>query len=165
MLQFNFNKKKLFKKTLFVFLCFLIILNIFVIIENIQNKFQETEMSKDFENNPDLNKCLKILFDFNGFLFDGKFFDVPGNIFVAGVFQDTAIDLNDKLKIEYEEICNLHFTFNKNLNNILITGFFLNCSTFSVQISIFYKRNEFYWIGYGDKEFKYFGDVNRALNL
>lgn len=54
-----------------------------------------------------------------------------------------------------------------NSNALLPTIFFLKCDTFDIQLSVFYKRGEYYWIG-DDKEKKtqpkWFGDVPRALN-
>ncbi len=53
------------------------------------------------------------------------------------------------------------------LSKLVTTMFILDCSSFRIQISIFYKRGEFYWIG--DDETKnstpeFFNDYSRAMN-
>ena len=47
------------------------------------------------------------------------------------------------------------------------TIFFLNCENLKIQVTVFYKRGEFYWIG--DDATKqsvpvFFGDVSRGMN-
>ena len=68
------------------------------------------------------------------------------------------------------EICRMNLIYNQNLTHI-----FVDCSgpatshlELSLQIAIFYEKQEFYWIGdtreFSDKfNFNYFGDKQRIL--
>ena len=53
------------------------------------------------------------------------------------------------------------------LNRLVTTMFVLKCKSFTIQISVFYKRGEFYWIGDDQTKNstpKYFNDYPRAMN-
>ena len=55
----------------------------------------------------------------------------------------------------------------KLLKKRILTNFYLECEHFVLQLSLVYKRSNFFWIGKGDYEdlqiSKYFGDHDRAL--
>jgi hypothetical protein len=43
----------------------------------------------------------------------------------------------------------------------------LNCETLDIQLSLFYKRGDYYWIGQDENNVannKWFGDFNRGIN-
>ncbi len=49
----------------------------------------------------------------------------------------------------------------------MTTLFFIECKEIKIQLSVFYKRGEYYWIGDdGSKttDPKWFGDVPRGIN-
>ncbi len=52
------------------------------------------------------------------------------------------------------------------INKTVPTIIYLNCTKIKIQLSIFYKREEFYWIGEDEKKIGMpvdFGDTPRAL--
>jgi hypothetical protein len=54
------------------------------------------------------------------------------------------------------------------LEKLVSTLFFIKCNKITIQLTVFYKRGEFYWIGNdGTKKSrpKWFGDVPRGMNL
>ena len=66
--------------------------------------------------------------------------------------------------------CNLIEKIGIYRDKLVTTIFYINCKNTSiVQISVFYKRGDFYWIGDDDNQSKqsqakYFGDIPRAMN-
>ena len=83
---------------------------------------------------------------------------------IAGIFEKSFKKLNQEL-IEEFDFWNLKYGIGVNYNENFITGIFADFLNFSVQVSVFYVRNKFLWIGYANKNFHYFGDIDRALNL
>jgi hypothetical protein len=63
--------------------------------------------------------------------------------------------------------CNITEVKGEYLDKITTTLYFVNCPKIQIQLNIFYKRGDYYWIG-GDKSKKsypkYFGDVPRGIN-
>jgi hypothetical protein len=53
------------------------------------------------------------------------------------------------------------------LNKIVPTIYFIKCPMYEIQLNVFYKRGDYYWIG-DDKskksDAKFFGDVPRGIN-
>ena len=64
--------------------------------------------------------------------------------------------------------CNLIEKIGIYIDKLVPTIFYINCKNEPiVQISVFYKRGDFYWIGdsqYKNTQAKYFGDIPRAMN-
>ena len=54
-----------------------------------------------------------------------------------------------------------------NMEKLVPTALFFKCNKMTIQVSIFYKRGDYYWIGDDIKKQSnplWFGDVPRAMN-
>ena len=162
-----FSIKKKIKKILMLALSIIIMMTIFHFWQNTDIKYMTNTRKYKNSNQKNLfNRCSNILFDKGAFYIKNIIRNDTSNNqvkMVYGVFLKTFNDLNEKLQNEFGEICVLnHFTVT-HLKRI--TGIIIECKEFLVQISVFYRRKNFYWIGFADKKFEFFGDINRALNV
>lgn len=63
--------------------------------------------------------------------------------------------------------CNLKPANGTYIDKNLYSNLYLNCETLDIQLSLFYKRSDYYWIGQDENNignYKWFGDFNRGIN-
>ena len=159
----NLNKR--YKRLIITLL--IIVLVIIFYFKQPSDYLNGTDQVQRYYKTEDFKKCLKILNENEVFLMNDmfeKFSDSYSKI-LAGVFEDSVKNLTDKLVKEFVEKCNFIFGSGTYIDKDQINGVSMKCPQFSVQISVFFKRNNFYWIGFANKKFEHFGDVSRALNL
>ena len=174
MLKILSNKKRFKLLTIFLAVLFIktlsLIKNKYTIINRIKNESLFIEIEDTYmkfsKNDQALISCLSILYENNVFLIKNKFFKISNNRKILdGKFDENLKKFNQNLIQHFNKTCILIF-INKTQSSYLklLTGIYVNCSSFSVQISIFYRRNHFYWVGFADKDFEFFGDLDRAFN-
>lgn len=79
------------------------------------------------------------------------------------------IEKKDNLKSHYNLNCQIVESEGTLHTDKVQTNFYLNCTYVRIQLSIFYNRNEFLWIGKDESQAspfkpKWFGDIPRAVN-
>ena len=158
-LRFSYKLKR-------ILLVFLLSICVLINLIFLLNNKTELKSIETFQIILDFKKFVAILFEKNGFLIDNEYFSLPGKKtkLIAGVFNSSLKEFNEELTVKFAS-CNFNFGIGSNYNKNLVTGIFIDCFSFSVQILVFYVRNNFYWIGYVNKIFQFFGDKERALNL
>ena len=73
----------------------------------------------------------------------------------------------NNLKTNYNLNCQILESVGNLYSKNVQTNTYLNCTYVRIQLSVFYNRNEFLWIGKDDsflKLPKWFGDIPRAMN-
>ena len=161
----------------------LILVNIIAVIIFLQ-VFRGDRYSKKFTRlyttEPDTSKALyEFLKDFNAFLIDidvlkeiqqnnAKLIEIPNNV-TFGISEDSVKKLNEYRKtLEKHLECIVSITNGNYLSmEIRNTHIFLKCKhSIFIQLSIFYKRNDYFWIGECGSKFKsrWFGDTQRLMS-
>ena len=141
-----------------------------VINETIDIKSLYIEIDEKYQafsrNDQALKRCLSILYENDAFLIRNEFFKISKNQkILAGIFEENLNEFNQKLVQNFNKTCNLTFVNKTQSSDFnLLTGIYVNCASFSVQMSVFYRRNHFLWTGFAGKDFKFFGDSDRAFN-
>ena len=164
--------RKCFKPKKAIKISFIALVAIFVFFNFIDFKDNQTRFLaiESFKIKNDFKRFVSILYENDGFLIDNKYFSTLANKtkIIAGIFQKKFKKFNEELILSFG-FCNFYFELGSNYHQKIFTSFFtgilLDCYSYSIQISVFYVQNNFYWIGYANKNFQFFGDKDRALNL
>ena len=135
--------------------------------QKLNGPFDDSNLAVNlFISNFTLETCLSFLNENGVFFINHKFFTMKNESkVIAGVLDDQIEDLSQKLEFQfkYDDRCLLELIAMSDLN--VIAGIYIDCLRFSIQVSVFYKRNNFYLILKANENFEYFGDLTRALNL
>ena len=137
--------------------------------QNFKGRFDDSTVTDNLRiqfNNFTLETFLSFLNENGVFLINHPFFNMKNETkVIAGVLNDQIEELSHKLEFQfkYDDRCYLELIEISDLK--VITGINIDCWSFSIQVSVFYKRKTFYLILKANENFEYFGDLTRALNL
>ncbi len=117
------------------------------------------------DDSNDMISEFQIDYEYYKNLLKSKDFQITFGIHTSSL--DYILSNKDNLKSNYNLNCQIIESVGSLYSKNVQTNTYLNCTYMRIQLSVFYSRNEFLWIG-KDESFnklsKWFGDIPRAMN-